>query len=1250
MLYSKQRLINRMLNNEMLYVGEAIITAISENPPGTPEDFEAKVQTAIETGQLKGLDISAEKVSLSVPFVEDDPTRWTAYSDLLCGIISAPSEGLFYVDNCSEIMKNRSIIYYDEAGSEVLKLSGYASLGLASQFTDGRAIVCRISDEEELNAFSMGKGYPTDWTMVDIYGHTKRLRVMNPEIIFDAAVRRRLENEKHFDFEGNSYTFEDYRISAVSAFQPGEAYASVKVCFKYLSEDKTWGSTSKGTFEVLGKLDKQGNIYLTKYIVQGIAPCINNRVLLQNNTDVVIVDFAADTMTRLSELPIYRTVIDEDALYNTPYVVAYLMTDGNYFVKMNHAKDNSQSIAVIMSSDGTICEGPVSLDPDIDVIYDETMVWPMDTLHQIEFRGSSYDWQRSISRSPTILSRNRLYPAHMSVNSPSINSYLDEHNLDRALGYVDIWEKPVIEAQYMEATQFCGGKALVCSSGTEYLSYGFTTDLSVISQLDEGDDTEASILVHYACEPLEEEYSVQAINEAVLTLMEASRAYQSATNTALLPTGVGESLGYLYDIATFDVAGLVKHVISDAVHEYRKEAAGVIMRSLLGRIDIEEYCINHEALKDFAQSPEFLNFKESQGRISKLNSYLEKMDPDSDAIWYTKGGMSLINNLLKGITSLGKYIDELEVSTEDKLVILLLVSNYQSNVSYIEGCIESSRTSSPEMAEIYRTVLKELNSTYQDYIVDAANQIKGRELFHMFFNDETIDNVNWILDANDISASKGIKNFILAGMEKSGLSKEAATNRVNAYFIVHSLAVKCAEMAGTDDTYGAMQKLYENGIVVNAMVSELSSGIDQGMMLSDRVQRALALGEYKLVVLDNLQTFYNVCWSARGPLTPETIGSERMRILSTIKWLQEGMDNWLKMPGGDNTSIAEKAPSVPEGSASNDGNYELSNGSVVWNDHVYRVIDESLTWQQAKEKCEEAGGHLVTITSPEEQVAVETMLSEAGEKSLYWIGLIKADDVPTWISGEPFEYANWNEGEPSSFSEPYGDIYRVDNPYGNAFAWNDSADAGNGSSFHSMENHGYICEWEKGTQDDCAYAAPYVSGSDIVAYNVESIYTVHANGAVKYIEYQNGKANGEYAAQKDTTEIPLIFMSEGRFLLQFSAVYADGTESEKSEKLIVTVANRVQPEKPLVQLDSEVVYVGEAAHFSVQATPGAVLRMYQNKRLVTAFNQTISVNGTLQFDYIFNNPSRLLLQFSTVVNGVESELSDKITLSVQAAY
>ena len=76
MVYGKQRLINRMLDSEMLYVGEAIITTISENPPETPEDFEAKVQTAIETGQLKGLDISVEKVTLSVPCCLRGEEQW----------------------------------------------------------------------------------------------------------------------------------------------------------------------------------------------------------------------------------------------------------------------------------------------------------------------------------------------------------------------------------------------------------------------------------------------------------------------------------------------------------------------------------------------------------------------------------------------------------------------------------------------------------------------------------------------------------------------------------------------------------------------------------------------------------------------------------------------------------------------------------------------------------------------------------------------------------------------------------------------------------------------------------------------------------------------------------------------------------------------------------------------------------------------------------------------------------------------
>lgn len=87
MLYSKQYLINRMLDYEMLYIEEAFVTAISDNPPETAADFEERVFNAIAAEHIQGLNIVDAKVTLSTPFVQDEPTRWTAYSELLHGIL-----------------------------------------------------------------------------------------------------------------------------------------------------------------------------------------------------------------------------------------------------------------------------------------------------------------------------------------------------------------------------------------------------------------------------------------------------------------------------------------------------------------------------------------------------------------------------------------------------------------------------------------------------------------------------------------------------------------------------------------------------------------------------------------------------------------------------------------------------------------------------------------------------------------------------------------------------------------------------------------------------------------------------------------------------------------------------------------------------------------------------------------------------------------------------------------------------------
>ena len=87
MLYSKQYLINRMLNYSMLYIEESIFTAISENPPQTAADFEERIQRAVEADCIRGFRIADGKATLSTPFVQDEPTRWTAYADLFKGIL-----------------------------------------------------------------------------------------------------------------------------------------------------------------------------------------------------------------------------------------------------------------------------------------------------------------------------------------------------------------------------------------------------------------------------------------------------------------------------------------------------------------------------------------------------------------------------------------------------------------------------------------------------------------------------------------------------------------------------------------------------------------------------------------------------------------------------------------------------------------------------------------------------------------------------------------------------------------------------------------------------------------------------------------------------------------------------------------------------------------------------------------------------------------------------------------------------------
>lgn len=115
-----------------------------------------------------------------------------------------------------------------------------------------------------------------------------------------------------------------------------------------------------------------------------------------------------------------------------------------------------------------------------------------------------------------------------------------------------------------------------------------------------------------------------------------------------------------------------------------------------------------------------------------------------------------------------------------------------------------------------------------------------------------------------------------------------------------------------------------------------------------------------------------------------------------------------------------------------------------FNGHYYKIVMEfDNTWVDAKEKCEKAGGYLACITSLEEQSFIEKINTDY---ICGWIGGTCSEKGQWyWISGEDFDYTNWEEGEPSGNGENCLAVW----PY----VWNDL-------SYDNLdEQEGFICEW-----------------------------------------------------------------------------------------------------------------------------------------------------------------------------------------------
>lgn len=171
-------------------------------------------------------------------------------------------------------------------------------------------------------------------------------------------------------------------------------------------------------------------------------------------------------------------------------------------------------------------------------------------------------------------------------------------------------------------------------------------------------------------------------------------------------------------------------------------------------------------------------------------------------------------------------------------------------------------------------------------------------------------------------------------------------------------------------------------------------------------------------------------------------------------------------------------------------------------DHCYaHYTCAKILWEDSKKACNDAGGHLVTITSRDEQDIV-LRLNKFG-----WIGLQdkSVEGNYQWVTGEEFSYSAWNSSQPNNswqFLDDNADC--VENLQG-AGKWNDyncdnppRAYVENPTIDPNYRINGYICEYEPTT-----YCDPKMDG------------TVNGNGSSYQhfscpgISYDKAKGNCE---------------------------------------------------------------------------------------------------------------------------------------------
>ncbi|MCM1364853.1 MAG: C-type lectin domain-containing protein, partial [Faecalibacterium sp.] len=201
-----------------------------------------------------------------------------------------------------------------------------------------------------------------------------------------------------------------------------------------------------------------------------------------------------------------------------------------------------------------------------------------------------------------------------------------------------------------------------------------------------------------------------------------------------------------------------------------------------------------------------------------------------------------------------------------------------------------------------------------------------------------------------------------------------------------------------------------------------------------------------------------------------------------------------------------------------------------YNGHYYKVYDEAMTWSEAVAYCDNIDGHLITITSREEQNFVYSIIKNM-TKGTYWLGATDYDHEGewTWVTNEKFSYSNWDAGEPNNGNggiEHYAEMYR------SRGTWNDGEHDGD-YGVCSLSNHGLICEWDYVNFD--SKSTKSISKKPSKAFNIS---LNNSESSVIKVEYFENAVPGEeyvFLAVKDKTAENLLAVDNLMYIDQKTA-------------------------------------------------------------------------------------------------------------------